>query len=260
MDVLTVVTTYADLHIEECTLLANTMLPELAETLSMQRGKLYGFGTHEPEFLVFEQAENVNKGITHNLQQERECGDHDNRLGKKCNVDTVSRDNIIKKCKGLREESSESFRSYADKVKDIKKVKSDWNDRQAILKAAGLSAKESVQLAKENRKLKILDSLKKDGGPFTDAEQIEVYMASDVSDEVKQQRMKNEVTYARDSTRSIPAAGILFRIMNTDPVTKKRKTLTAIEFAENLKVVLGKQNSRSEVSTMDDFLLALWES
>ena len=38
---------------------------------------------------------------------------------------------------------------------------------------------------------------------------------------------------------------------------RKRKTMAAHEFAENLKVVFGKQNSKSQVN-MDDFLLALW--
>ena len=108
----------------ECILLANTMLPELAETLFIQRGEFYGFGTDESEFPVFEQAVHVDKGRTYNLQMERECGDHDNRLIKKCNISTVSRDNIIKKFTGLRDESSEIFRaSLSRKVKVIEEIK-----------------------------------------------------------------------------------------------------------------------------------------
>ena len=65
--------------------------------------------------------------------------------------------------------------------------------------------------------MKILDELKRDGGPFTNAESIEIYIGrQDISEEEKQKRMKNEVTYARDSTRSIPAAALLFRIMRTE--------------------------------------------
>ena len=48
-DVLAAVSKCGNVNIEECILLANTMLPELADTLSLQRGKFYGFGTHEPE-------------------------------------------------------------------------------------------------------------------------------------------------------------------------------------------------------------------
>ena len=40
------------------------------------------------------------------------------------------------------------------------------------MKAAGLSAKESMQLAKENRKMKILNIPKKNGGLFTSSEEI----------------------------------------------------------------------------------------
>ena len=122
--VLAAVTKCANLHNVECILLANTMLPELAETLFIQRGEFYGFGTDESEFPVFEQAVHVDKGRTFNLQMERECGDHDNRLIKKCNISTVSRDNIIKKFTGLRDESSEIVRaSLSRKVKVIEEIK-----------------------------------------------------------------------------------------------------------------------------------------
>ena len=89
-DVLAAVTKCANLHIEECILLANTMLPEVADSLSIQPGKLYVFVTHESEFLVFEQAGHVDKGKTHNLQMEQECDDHDNMLIKKCNISSLS--------------------------------------------------------------------------------------------------------------------------------------------------------------------------
>ena len=88
--------------------------------------------------------------------------------------------------------------------------------------------------------MKILNILKEDGGAFTSAEEIDEYVESTIADQIKQQGTKNKVTYAQDSTRSIPAAVTLFRIIKTDPITKKRRTLTACEFAENLKIVLGK--------------------
>ena len=75
----------------------------------------------------------------------------------------------------------------------------------------------------------VLNELKREGGPFTNADKIDEYMErKDLSESIKQKRMKNEVIYARDSTRSIPAAGILFRIMKKDPVTLKRKALTVV--------------------------------
>ena len=98
--------------------------------------------------------------------------------------------------------------------------------------------------------------MKNKNGPFTCAEEIDEYMGSDIDPKVKQKRMKNEIVYARDSTRSIPAAASLFRIMKVDQ-NGNRRTLTADEFAENLRIILGKQNQKSDV-TMDDFKLALW--
>ena len=76
---------------------------------------------------------------------------------KKCNINTVSRDNILKKTTKLRDESTESFRACAAKVLAIKRVKKEWNDRQAKLREAGLSKKETEQLKKENtaHKMKI---------------------------------------------------------------------------------------------------------
>ena len=103
----------------------------------------------------------------------------------------------------------------------MKKVRAEWDERQMRLRDAGLSAREAEQLNKENRKMKILEDLKKVGGPFTCEEQVDEFMKSDIDDEAKQMRMKNEIIYARDSTRSIPAAAVLFRIMKTDPTTKK---------------------------------------
>ena len=81
-------------------------------------------------------------------------------------------------------------------------------------------------------------------------------MKPKIADQIKPQRMKNEVMYAQDSARSIPAAVTLFRTTKINPTTKKRRRLTACKFVENLKILLGKQNSRTEF-TIDDFWLAL---
>ena len=100
-------------------------------------------------------------------------------------------------------------------MKVIEEIKKQWDDRQGKLKAAGLSAKESMQLAKKDRKMKVLNIVKKDRGPFTNNEEIDEYMESKIADQIKRQRMKNENTFARDSTRSIPAAVTLFRFFNS---------------------------------------------
>ena len=72
-----------------------------------------------------------------------------------------------------------------------------------------------MQLAKKDRKMKILNIVKKDGGPFASTGEIDEYMESKIADQIKQQRMKNENTFARDSTPSISAAVTLFRSFNS---------------------------------------------
>ena len=70
-------------HINDCTMLANTVRTKMAEVLVQQRGKYYGFGDVPKEFFVFDQAENIDLAITNNLEEERQCGGHNNRLHKR---------------------------------------------------------------------------------------------------------------------------------------------------------------------------------
>ena len=72
-----------------------------------------------------------------------------------------------------------------------------------------------MQLAKKDRKMKILNIVKKGVGPFTSTGEIDEYMESKIADQIKQQRMRNENTFARDSTPSISAVVTLFRSFNS---------------------------------------------
>ena len=102
--------------------LAQAMLPSLAEVLSRQRGKYYGFGAERPEYPVFEQAENVDLAPVNNLQQERQCGDIDHRLKKKQNLDTASRGVVLKGTSKLRKEVEFDFHKMGEAVKLIKET------------------------------------------------------------------------------------------------------------------------------------------
>ena len=46
----------------------------------------------------------------------------------------------------------------------------------------------------------ILDRLKEQNGPFTCVEEIDEYLQSKLSDKEKQQRLRDDVTYARDTS------------------------------------------------------------
>ena len=60
--------------------------------------------------------------------------------------------------------------------------------------------------------------------------------------------MRDEVTYARDTTRSLPRKNPLFRIRKFDKSLKKNKLMTVEVFAVNLKVLVGKAGSRVSVT------------
>ena len=82
-------------------------------------------------------------------------------------------------------------------VKTIEDVRAKWNARQQQLAEIGLSAKDAQYLHVENRKLDILSRLKVQCGPFTGSDEIDAYL---------NKRMKNEVTYARNASKSLPVA------------------------------------------------------
>ena len=84
------------------------------------------------------------------------------------------------------------LRACAAKVLEIKRVKKEWNDRQAKMREAGLSKKETEQLKKENTKMKILEKLKKEGGPFANADEIDQYMAREDISETAKKEMDEE--------------------------------------------------------------------
>ncbi len=82
------------------------------------------------------------------------------------------------------------------------------------------------------------------------AEQVDNYLQkTDDSEQVKIKRMRDEVTYARDTSVSLPRVSHVFRIFAT--VRRKRTMLTPEQFGSNLKIVLGKTTDRSTVTVMD---------
>ena len=125
----------------------------------------------------------------------------------------MSRGNILKLTKDLRKnDASSDFRKMGPVVKIMDNFTLEWNKRQQDLRAAGLTRKESNLLHVENRKLNILDRLKAQGGPFTAAEHVDHYLENTTDDlKMKTKRMKDEMTYARDTSVSLPRTCNAFR-------------------------------------------------
>ena len=255
IDVVQSVKKITNIHMTDCISLAAKILPELASVLSMQRGKYYNFGEFATEYHVFDQCENIDLTPVHNLQMERQCGDTDQRLKKKPNINTVSRGTVLKETKFLRKDISSEYRSMGPVVKIMDNIKATWKKRQLELEKIGLTRKEAYNLHVENRKLNILEKLKERGGPFTSSEQIDDYLQSQEDDKAKINRLRDEVVYARDTSSSLPKANPVFRIFQTTE-GRKRKMFTVEQFGNNLKILLGKKNQRNTV-TLADFQKAL---
>ncbi|CAM1331741.1 Uncharacterised protein g10665 [Pycnogonum litorale] len=245
----------AKAHLDECIRLTKKILPQMANVLAMQRGKYYGFGDYPQEYPVFDQCDDIDNTPVHNLQMERQCGDTDQRLKKKAKLDAVATGTVLKETSNLRTNVTSEYRTMGSVVKLMDEIKFQWKHRQEELQVIGLSKKEANNLRVENRKLNILDRLKSQGGPFTSEEEINDYLKTtqDSSKEMSH-RMRDEVTYARDTSLSLPKSSVVFRIFSTDG--GKRKMLTPEQFATNLKTLLGKKNQRSSV-TLADFQKAL---
>ena len=87
-----------------------------------------------------------------------------------------------------------------------------------------MSKKMIESISSERRRVKDLDKLKKEGGPFTKPEEVEEFIASDLYEKEKQERLYIEVRFARDTTLSLPKKSELFRLK------EKYKSLACCKF------------------------------
>ena len=126
LDVVKAVKEMAESHMNDCITLAEIMLPHLWEVLRSQRGKYYGFGNIEEEYIVFEQCDNIDQTPVHNLKIERQCGDTDHRLKTIASLDTVSRDNVESQTHNLRGQVSRDYRKMGNVVKIMDDLKEEW--------------------------------------------------------------------------------------------------------------------------------------
>ena len=107
--------------------------------------------------------------------------------------------------------------------------------------------KEEVAQRNERRRLDMLDKLKSNGGPFTDSREVEIFLEdTNLDDRAKQQRLKLEIQFARESSTLLPSVDPIFKIMKTQP-NGKRKMKTAHEFGEALMSFLGKRSDRTMI-------------
>ena len=76
-------------------------------------------------------------------------------------------------------------------------------------------------------------------------------MAHMKNEDKAQKRFCDEITFQRDSSKSLPWSSHLFKIMTTDKTTKKRRLLSAAGLADNLERLLN-ISGRKQTVTFED--------
>ena len=247
-EVLNSVSDLAEEHIEEVKKLTNLMLPHLQTVLARQR-KDYGIDeeTFPMEYPVSDQATKIDETPVHNIGMERQCGKVDYRLRKLGTLDAVSRSIILQKSQQLRAGQVPSFRGFKAAVQAKKEVELSWSKHMKEKFDKGAEQKQEMAQRNERKRLDMLNRLKSSGGPFTDSDEVEQFLAQHtVADSVKQQRMKLEIQFARESTTLLPKVDPIFRIMMTLP-NGKRRMKTAQEFGDALMCYLGRRSDRKQL-------------
>ena len=247
-EVLDSVTSMAKEFKVEVLKLVKLMTPELREVLARQR-RDYGIDEKKfpAQFPVELQASNIEDTPTHNMAGERDHGWIDFRLHKSAKLSAVSRQHIIQRCKEIRSGSTSSFRSYRKAAKDKRELELFWTETMKERMRKGSDEKREIALIQERKKLSMLEELKECGGPFTSAEEVDVFLSNTTQDEKKKKkRMKVEIQYARDTSTLLPKVDPLFRIRMT-MANGKQRDKTSTEFGGAMKVLLGKKEDRKSL-------------
>ena len=245
-EVLNSVSDMAAEHLEEVRKLTNLMQPHLQTVLARQRRD---HGIDEENFSmtypVSDQASKIDETPVHNIGMERQCGKVDYRLKKLRTLSAVSRSIILQKSQELRAGQIPSFRGFRAAAQAKREVELNWSKDMKTKFQSGADQKQEMAQRKERKRLDMLDKLKTLGGPFTDSGEVEKVLADETLNEnAKQQRMKLEVQFARESTTLLPKVDPIFRIQITLP-SGKRRMKTAQEFGEALMSYLGKRSDRA---------------
>lgn len=153
---------------------------------------------------------------------------------------------MLQKTRVLREMSQgPSFRSFRNAVEVRREKEVEWNLLVKEKFSTDAEKKQEVALGQERKRLVILETLKSSGGPFTNAEEVETFLAdTSIMDKDKQRRLKKEMQFARESSTTLPKVDSLFKIQVAQ-INKKRRDKTAREFGESLMVYMGKKADRT---------------
>ena len=228
------------------------ILPELANGFFIQRGDVFGFGSYDPnssKLVTKYDLSILNQAPINNLDAERAVGsiNYELRLRGATELEAVSNSFVKNKSYDLIElQPVDAYKNYMGAAKSVNKLVRNWIETQFELEKEGMNKKEIACLATDKRRMKDLNKLKLEGGPFTKAEEVSEFVSrKDITNKIKQERLYTEVRYARDMSLSLPKNSELFRLK------EKYKSLSIEKFSQNLKVYLGKVSANSSANWED---------
>ena len=251
------ITSTVAIYKEQITNIMELIIPKLAEGLSTQRGKIFGFGPEATEECVAfkistaseEEMEKLNSAPIHNLGEERSVGSINYELGirGKRNLESSSKKLILNKSFDLLEKSGHLLPSQLNRqaARDIKLMKIEWNEKMKEMERKGNLKKDEDNNHLETIKYKDLEYLKARNGPFTTVEEVENFDKTTPDSEEKNKRLYIEVRYAKNTCLSLKHTASVFRLK------KQYKNLTSEEYVENLCQYLGGARSKKVLTEND---------
>ena len=242
---------------EEIKSVLEMILPKIAEGFKKQKGNIFGFGDDEnsDQALSKMNVQKLEHAPIHNLNAERSVGFINyelHRRGAK-QLSCASSSQVKAKSADLIDQQPSGSYSYYKKIASdqIPEIIKKWNTKQEILVEKGLEQKQAANVTVDKRRNRDLQELKEQGGPFTNSEEVELYVNdSEISEDIKNKRLYLEIRYARDISLSIPKTSDIFRLK------KDYKNLPTLKYATNLQVYLKNVTCKTSVS-LTDFLSAL---
>ena len=250
--------------IDECTKsygnqivpLMKLMISKIADFFDVQRGAIFGFGTHAdddtgPLLKVADataaEMTELDRTTVHNLAEERSVGSISNGLkirGKR-NLESASRKLVLNKSFDLIEKRKlGEYLNYRKPGQAISDLKKEWHEKMKLLENEAFADKDHANMHLDSVKYNDLEFLKSCGGPFTSAEEVEEYVPQ-IYIQNMNKRLFIEVRYAKNTS---------LRLKHSDPVFRLRrngKNLSNEEFAKNLVSYLGSARKTTTISPVD---------
>ena len=233
------------------------MISKIADGIDVQRGAIFGFGTHANDdtgslFKVAEATDEEMKELdhtnVHNLAEERSVGSINNEIkirGKR-NLESASRKLVLNKSFDLIERAEpKKYLDFRKPAQDITLLKKDWLQKIQLLENESYATKDDVNKHLEAVKYKDLEYLKTKGGPFSHSQEVEDFMAGSHTDQEKNERLYVEVRYAKNTS---------LRLKHSDPVFRLKRdyqNLSNEEYSHNLTSYFGNNRKRTSITSND---------